>query len=332
VALLDRIDTIDIAIDGKGPIGDVLPEPRLATTPFVVEFDEPARLDPKRTALAWLVPRPPRAKMLMRWSLGALALHLLLVAIILGWPVTADEVPVIPVQLVIVEPPPEPTQAPAPAPEQPPPQGRVASDDFGDVTPKDPGTSTNPTPPAASDQEPTAAPTEAQPVATETPPPPAPAPTETQTAALPPPPPVPPPKPTPPQVTHPPKPSNVSLQPQHDQPSHEAPRAAHFAGPTATRDEYLAYLVTLTRQHIDQLPMSVVGKRHGETIVNVVVLNDGTIEHISVAHSSGYADIDERIQRMVAAVGKFPPVPQWFQGRSMELQLTLEFPEALERP
>jgi protein TonB len=336
VALLDRLDTTDIVFDGSKPVGDIPPdptigpsksvgdippEPTLATTPLVIEFDEPARLDPKRTALAWLIPSPVRQKMLMRWSLGALALHLLPVLMIVSWPVTTDEVPVIPVQLVIVEPPPEPENAPAPA--QPTP-GRLASDDFGDVTPKEQGTTTSPEPPSAS--EPAPARDETQPPESETPPPPKPTPTETQTAALPAP--VPPPKPTPPQP-HPPKPTAVSLQPQ-PQPPHEAPRAAQFAGPTATRDEYLAYLVKLTRQHIDQLPVSVIGSRHGEAVVSVDVLDDGTIEHVSIEHSSGYPDIDERIERMVTAVGKFPPVPQWFQGRTMELQFTLHFPEALK--
>src|SRR5580704_13299963 len=128
VALLDRLDTTDIVFDGSKPVGDIPPdptigpsksvgdippEPTLATTPLVIEFDEPARLDPKRTALAWLIPSPVRQKMLMRWSLGALALHLLPVAMIVSWPVTAEEVPIIPVQLVIVESPPE--SAPAPA-------------------------------------------------------------------------------------------------------------------------------------------------------------------------------------------------------------------------
>jgi TonB family protein len=324
VALLDRFDTTDIAIDGSKSFGDVPPEPTLAAAPFVIEFDEPARLDPKRTALAWLIPSPVRQKMLMRWSLGALALHLLPVAMIVSWPVTAEEVPIIPVQLVIVESPPES----APAPAQPTP-GRLASDDFGDVRPKEKGTTTSPESPSTSEPPPAPARDETQPAENETPPPPTPAPTETQTAALPAPtPPVPPPKPTPPQP-HPPKPTAVSLQPQ-PQPPHEAPRAAQFAGPTATRDEYLAYLVKLTRQHIDQLPMSVIGSRHGEAVVTVDVRDDGTIDHVSIERSSGYPDIDERIERMVTAVGKFPPVPQWFQGKSMELQFTLHFPEALK--
>jgi TonB family protein len=102
-------------------------------------------------------------------------------------------------------------------------------------------------------------------------------------------------------------------------------------GPTATRDEYLAYLVALARQHIDDLlPLSVVGDRRGETVVSVVVTKDGTIGAIRIARGSGYADIDQRIAQMVKAVGRFPPLPQWYQGSEVELSLTLRFPEALD--
>jgi hypothetical protein len=38
------------------------------------------------------------------------------------------------------------------------------------------------------------------------------------------------------------------------------------------------------------------------------VLDDGTVARISVARLA--TDIDERIERMVAAVGRFPPLPQ----------------------
>jgi hypothetical protein len=32
---------------------------------------------------------------------------------------------------------------------------------------------------------------------------------------------------------------------------------------------------------------------------------------------------------MIAAVGRFPPLPQWFQGPSMPIEFTLRFPGAL---
>ena len=66
-------------------------------------------------------------------------------------------------------------------------------------------------------------------------------------------------------------------------------------------------------------------------LISVAVLTDGTISHTSVSHASPYPDIDKRIEAMVAAVQKFPPVPQWFQGNTLELELRFRFPDALER-
>ena len=67
-------------------------------------------------------------------------------------------------------------------------------------------------------------------------------------------------------------------------------------------------------------------------MISVVVYDNGTIgPHIAVVRSSGYPDIDKRIEQMVAAVHKFPPLPQWYQGNAVQLELTLKFPEALER-
>ena len=42
-------------------------------------------------------------------------------------------------------------------------------------------------------------------------------------------------------------------------------------------------------------------------------------------------ELHDRIEQMVAAVHKFPPLPQWYQGNAVQLELTLKFPEALER-
>jgi protein TonB len=111
----------------------------------------------------------------------------------------------------------------------------------------------------------------------------------------------------------------------------DAPRPGRVPGPAATRDEYLAYLVTLTMRHRDQLPLSVIGGRRGNTYLKILVLGDGTIARIAVAQSSGYPDIDERVERMIAAVGRYPPLPQWIQEPSWELTFHLRFPEALER-
>jgi TonB family protein len=78
------------------------------------------------------------------------------------------------------------------------------------------------------------------------------------------------------------------------------------------------------------LPRSLVGTRRGETVVRVAVRRDGVIDRVSIARPSGYPDIDERVEQMVAAVGKFPPVPDAFAGSPVELDLDFFFPEALQ--
>jgi hypothetical protein len=59
------------------------------------------------------------------------------------------------------------------------------------------------------------------------------------------------------------------------------------------------------------------------------VLGDGTIALIAVAQRSPHPDIDARIEEAVAAVGRFPPVPQWFQGARISLTLHVSYPEGL---
>jgi TonB family protein len=125
--------------------------------------------------------------------------------------------------------------------------------------------------------------------------------------------------------------STISLEipylPEPDAPSTPKP----VLGQTPTRDQYLAYLVGLARQHLDLLPMSLVGGRRGETTVRVLVLKDGTISHTEIASSSGYPDIDKRIEQMVVACNRFPPLPEWYKGDSVPLELHFKFPEALSQ-
>lgn len=312
----DRFDSIDVIIGDDVTVENDLAEPSFASAPFFVEFGEPARLDPKRVGLTWEVPPPVRTGLRPLSSFSALLVHLLPFLLLITWPTATNEGPaLIPIQLVIQEPPPPPPPVPeAPQPPKPPTQGKLASEDMGDVKPKTTGAAPTTAPPAPGEKQPD--------------------PNEAQTAAAAAtPPPLPPPKPAPPKEHSPvqlPKPSGIPA-PKAQDPPQEASRAAKYSGPAASRDAYLAYLVTLTKQHLDLLPMSVVGTRRGETVVSVTVQNDGTISHISLVRSSGYADIDQRIEQMVAAVQKFPPVPQWFQGNSIELELRLRFPEALAR-
>lgn len=305
----------EIAFGAPVPVDDVRSEPVLPPSgvPLFVEFGEPVRLDPDRIGLIWELPPAASRPIRLRSSLISLVLHFLPLLAIIGWASPTAEVAMpIPVQLVFEEPPPPPPQPTAPEPKlQQAPHGPLASVDMGDVKPKDLGLTTSMTPPAAG--------------ATQL------NPADTQTAAAPPPPPLPAAKPAPPNQKSAfqlPKPAGAPV-PHREATPHEASRAAQFAGPTASRDEYLAYLVTLTRQHIDLLPRSLIGARRGETVLSVVIHDDGLIGPLSVVRSSGYPDIDSRVEQMVAAVHRAPPLPQWYQGNAIELQFTLKFPEAL---
>src|SRR5262249_37912655 len=157
-----------------------------------------------------------------------------------------------------------------------------------------------------------------QPEAATTESPPVDQPTETQTAAAAQPAPkpaatpeplaVPPPesKPTPEAKRQPKRTVAARLSPN----PHPAPRSTHIPGPAATRDEYLAYCMTLIGRYYDMVPPSFIAGRRGLTILSVVVLDDGTIARVEVKQSSGYRDIDSRIEQMVATVRRFPPLPQ----------------------
>jgi len=276
-----------------------------------------------------------------RWRLGpvaSLVLHLLPLLLLLNWPMHPPaEVTPIPVQLVFQPPPPpplrpkpvrKPVARPKLKPEAKPPPGRIASVDMGEVKKggHDEAKSKGPTvnkQPAEAMESPLEAPQ--------------------QTAFLPPPPPLPAPprldlpKPPEPRAVAaprpPPKPSLAAARlPMRRVPQHVnlLPRWAKYPGPAATRDDYLAYLAYLARQHIGLLSPGLIGGRRGETIINVLVLDDGTVAMLSVELSSGYPEIDERVEQMIRAVGRFPPLPQWYQGESMRLEFSLRFPEALD--
>jgi len=318
----DRYEAIDITVDRRPAVVDEEPaEPSLVAAPFFIEFDEPDRLDPERSGLTWeLVPAVVRS-IELRSPLVSLAIHLLPALIIVLIPLLVIEPPSpIPVQLVFEEQPPPP--APETQQQQPQQQpkwetGRLSSVDTGVVKPDlDLGRSADPLqPPSAAEQQQN--------------------PAESQTAAAVPPPPMPLPKPAPPKPKpapfQMPKPSGANV-PRREETPHETAHGSRYPGSAANRDDYLAYLVTLTRQHINLLPMSVVGDRHGETVISVVVYDNGGIGPLGIVRSSGYPDIDQRIQAMVAAVGKFPPLPQWYQGEAVQLELTLRFPDALTQP
>jgi TonB family protein len=331
----DLLDRFEIARFAAAPAasapgaGAGAGEPTRAGDPILGAFDRPRRLDAGRARAEPEWRRPPPASRLQRTLpfalIASVALHLLPLLALLAWRAApADIAAPIPVQLVIVRPPP-PSPPPAPPREKPPPEkmrppppGRLASEDVGN--------------PAARQRRPPQGAAPAT-VAPEAGPP-------KMVAVLP---------PLPARPFELPPPSEERPATEADLPrprprptSAKAPvvrrsapvqrEAAHFGlilGPAASRDEYLAYCNALIRRHFDLLPLSYVGGRRGLTVLTLLVLDDGTIAHIAVARSSGYPDIDRRVEQIVAAVRRFPPVPQWFQGEAMSLEYELPFPGAL---
>jgi periplasmic protein TonB len=287
--------------------------------PIAVAEPEPLEPSPPPPELTAFLPR--RLRLVTPSLLVSIALHATPVAGLLAWSSGGPEIPQpVPVQLVVVQPPPLP---PPPKEEKAPPRGPLASEDTGKMAAPPDTVIAKPTPPPPPPAEPVAAPK------------------EMKLAEIPPPPPKPKPKPKPqvqpavlretprPAPPLPPEPRPPARAPQPEPVLTNAPKNARYPGPAATRDDYLAYLVTLTRQHIDLLPRAFLADRRGETVLTILVLGDGTIARISVRESSGYPDIDQRIEQMVQAVGRFPPLPQWYQQPAMDLTLRLRFPEAI---
>lgn len=228
---------------------------------------------------------------------ASLLLHLSPLLLLLSWSsAPAEPAVVIPVQLVLEQPRPPPPAPPRSEPKPPP--GNLASEEMGE--PAEAAGTPAPAPPAPN---------------LVAPPP--------QLAVLAPPPPS---KPEPP-----PRPAVAAPAVVHrpEAPPDRPSRPARIPGPAASRDEYLAYLVSLVRRHLDLLPSNLVAGRRGETVLAIMVLDDGTIARIAVARGSGYPDIDARVEQMVAAVRRFPPLPQWYQGPRVELTFRLRFPETL---
>jgi TonB family protein len=118
--------------------------------------------------------------------------------------------------------------------------------------------------------------------------------------------------------------------PLHPDP-HQASASARYPGPSATHDEYCAYALHLTIEHIDLLPLSLLGARRGDTTVTIRLHEDGTVIYARVVQGSGYLDIDERIAEMVRAVRQFPPFPLWLRGPTADFTLHLHFPNPLQR-
>ena len=268
----------------------------------------------------------PRWWVRLRGPVGSLVLHLLPLLLLIDWPMSpSQETAPIPVQLVFEPPPkaapPPPVRQPKPTP--PPPRGRLASEDLGEPGAKE-ADKPKGDPPAAE-----------KPAKDETPPAETKPPEKPQQLAAVTPPPLPPakpdaPKPDPvPKLAPKPTPAAHQVPRRVEEPGNLAPRRGRFPGPAATRDEYLAYMHSLIRQHYNMLSQALLGDRRGMTVIEFVVLDDGKIALLKIRRSSGYPDIDNRVADMVAAVGHFPPLPQWFQGLAMPFEFGFPFPEAL---
>jgi TonB family protein len=294
------------------------------------------RLDPADVASGKL----PRRKLgVGPGFIVSVLLHSLPLVSLVGWRSGPAEIPAqIPVQLVIEQPPPTPPPAPAerkPVPD--PSRGPIASDDFAAMAAAETRPGMSDMPAAAGAPEPpvdahNAAPKSplpaAEPVRQEEPPiAPAPPPILDTELTIP-----------PPLPKRPPHKESAALEmpvpmssgwplPLHHTDPHPPQRLASLVGPPAVRDEYCVRALNLTLRHLDQLPLSSLGGRRGRTVVTIRILGDGTINSVSIAQSSGYPDLDQRVQKMVFAVGQYPPLPPRIPGTSADFTFAMVFPD-----
>ena len=296
---------------------------------LLVEFEEPERLDPDRaTGLPEAPPSPETRRATSPLGLaGSIGVHLLPLLVLLTWHGTPPDAAVpIPVQLVVLEEPkPPPPQPPPPEAKEakPPSPGRLASVDIGEPAAKADQPADSPEPAAEPPKETTLA--AALPRAKPMPPP-------ELVSALPKPAPVPEPDikladPATPQPEKPPVSQAVAARPMPN--LRPPPHSGQVPGPAASRDEYLAYCMSLVRRHYGLLPPSFLAGRRGITVLKIMVLSNGTIAGVETALHSGYRDIDSRVEQMIAAVHRFPPLPQWIQRSSITMTYELAFPEGL---
>lgn len=275
----------------------------------------------------------------------SLLLHSLPLLALIGWRATPPEVPkAVPVEFVVEPPKPAPKKPP---PKPAPPQIRGASADFGAAAAKpqpglgrdEPGP-TKPEPPAeAETSTKPLQPTPEPPVPNLVEPPhstPLPPDEQAESSvpetkaaeALPPLPAKPAPKKPQPQ------PSAIALSSAWPLPlrtDRPQPRLATLVGPPAVRDEYCERALHLTLAHLDVLPLSFLNGRRGKTLLTIRILGDGTLNSVKVTHSSGYPDIDARIEQMVFAVGRYPPLPPRLPGTWMDFTFLMVFPDAMQR-
>ena len=295
-----EIDTTPIWPDEDGRL-----EPIFLAGPPGAEAEEFAQLDPERRAQPPDDPPPaPRRRGAAVSLFGSLGVHLLPLLVLIHWSsVPAEIADAMPVQLVLEEPPSGPAlEEAAPPPSAPMPETATISEKSAAS-----GAADAPVAPAAS------------------------APPKKPTAIAPPPAPSPSPEPPPRKpivvtaaAAAPPSSAAPSLAVSH-------PPDAQAPGPDPLQSDYFSRLAALTRDHLDLLPLAFLGGRRGQTILSIYVHGDGTIGRIAVKRSSGYPDIDTRIEQIITAVGRFPPPPERFHKPNVELDFNLIFPDALQQ-
>jgi TonB family protein len=317
--------------------------PEEASEPFLTtnEVGEPAaQASPDTTR-----DRPVESARRKLWPLtlaASITLHLLpLALLLLAWPIAPAEVAApIPVQLVVEQPKPPPPARPAPAPEKRRPPGRLASQDMGNPAAKERRSGPEPEP-STQPQQPEKM-GDALPLVKPSPePPPEPADQPQQQAMLP--------LPALPAVPRadaiPPEARRQQAKPRLPQQRQSSePSVIHFAGawtrlpahlgalgPAATADPYLAECNAMILQHIGLVSPAFIGDRRGSVVIGLSIFGDGRIARVSVVQSSGYPDIDARVEKMIIAVARFPPVPQRFQWQIEGEQMGMSFFASFDR-
>jgi TonB C terminal len=100
---------------------------------------------------------------------------------------------------------------------------------------------------------------------------------------------------------------------------HNGQHHAKYPGPDATKDAYLAYINDLVKQCetpeiLSQL--AIVGKI---PLISISVRHNGVILWVNVIRSSGSATFDEQYKTIFDCVGRFPPLPDYIPGATVNL-------------
>ncbi len=223
-------------------------------------------------------------------------------------PVQATEAPSEPLQATA---PPEPPQPVPPPPEtltQPPPEPLLA-----EPPPPEPVLAEAPEP------MPVEAP---EPVQAEAPP------EEAVTAELPLPPP-PPPAPPPPQRVAAPRPTpRPAPQPATSAPAAAASAAAPLPPAPAIRrppPSYVGALMKALERHKDYPSTARWRRAEGVALLRFSMRRDGTVSAWRVERSSGHADLDDAVERMIRRASPLPAPPGSLPGDPVELTVPVRF-------